>query len=351
MPLNKIHRDPQNARRPEDEKSAEGIEAQVELTKDIKKRGVRSPISLRPHSSIAGEYVINFGHRRFEGAVNAGLKTIPYFVDTTFDSYDQVKENLLHRKPSVWALADFVQRQLNQKHSKSEIAEGLGKANQNLVTELQALVDAPKCLHDVYETGIKSTRTLYDLRRAYDEFPDQIEAWCASGAKITRDTIQALLYELRNAGIPEQSVQKRTRLGPRVARSTITDEIQEVTDRPTAQRSGPVEPDRLARVDESPAACTQPEGQVACQTDPYARLATVGKLRHDVKAVQPADQPEPTRAAVESAGIASGILVEYRGMPARIAPDSPVLILVDGNATPFKVSASDLLFRNVFVRE
>ena len=45
---------------------------------------------------------------------------------------------------------------------------------------------------------MRSPRTLYDLRRAYEDFPEQVDAWCASGVRITRDAIKALVDGLRH---------------------------------------------------------------------------------------------------------------------------------------------------------
>jgi ParB family chromosome partitioning protein len=61
---------------------------QSRLVDDVRQRGVKSPISLRPHPTMPGKWMINDGHRRFRAAQAAGLRTIPYFVDVNFDSYD-----------------------------------------------------------------------------------------------------------------------------------------------------------------------------------------------------------------------------------------------------------------------
>jgi ParB family chromosome partitioning protein len=336
MPLNKIHADPNNSRRPEDENSAEGLEEQAELTRDIKKRGVKSPISLRPHPTIADEFIVNFGHRRLVGAIEAGLATIPYFLDVTFDSYDQVKENLLHRRPSVWALAQFVQRKLDEQQSKSEIAEGLGKSNQNLVTELLALVDAPSCLHQAYESGVKSTRTLYDLRRAYDEFPGEVETWCAVSPKITRTTVQDLVTKLRQGLIStplasSMSEPVGTSDQSAISREGTANMATSAEERnPTA--SGSVVKSELRHDVITPRPETlQSAADDLCEAEKQLPLSVPSKL--------PAASPECPQTARE-------ILVEYKGKTARIAPDAIVKIVVgDDNNIPVDVLVSDLLFK------
>jgi ParB family chromosome partitioning protein len=329
MPLNKIHPDPNNSRRAEDENTPDGIEEQRELTDDIKKRGVKSPISLRPHPTIADEYMINFGHRRFKGASDAGLATIPYFLDVAFDSYDQVKENLLHRKPSIWALAEFVQKKLNiEKQSKRQIAEGLGKTNQNLVTELVALANAPSCLHQAYANGVKSPRTLYDLSRAYEKFPEQVDTWCGSGAKITRDTIQDLLKELRHDEIAANDVTGQAGVSPGLRHDAKNG------DSAVAPEQQPAGDKRQIDLVETPATTT-------------AHQEPTPELRHDVRKATESNAPQTPLASTKNAQAARGIMVQYQGKPARIAPNTTVTIFIDGHDVPLEVPLSEVVFKGV----
>ena len=61
-----------------------------ELADTIRERGVRQPISVRPNLQQSGRWILNFGARRLRAARLAGLTTIPAFIDTTADNYDQV---------------------------------------------------------------------------------------------------------------------------------------------------------------------------------------------------------------------------------------------------------------------
>jgi ParB family chromosome partitioning protein len=198
MSLCDIVADPDNPRLPRHSRTPEEQQKQQELNASVRKRGVKSPISLRPHPTIPGKWMINHGHCRYEAAEEAGLQIIPYFIDLNFDSYDQITENLHRIDLSIWAIAAFIKRRLDAGDTKNQIAEGLGKEGQNYVTEHLALIDAPGCLHQAYANGVQSPRTLYDLRRAYDEFPEQVDFWCASGITITRDAIKALVGGLRH---------------------------------------------------------------------------------------------------------------------------------------------------------
>lgn len=336
MALSKIHPDPDNARRAEDESSAEGLEQQKELTEDIRKRGVKSPVSLRPHPRIAGAYMLNFGHRRYKGALEAGLATIPCFIDVHFDSYDQVKENLLHRKPSIWALAQFVQRKLAEGQSKAAIAEGLGKTNQNLVTELVALVDAPACLHQAYASGVTSTRTLYDLRRAYEDYPEQTERWCATAERITRETIRAFLDHIEETAVP----------GPAAGTSgDVADKCLQKTTQSEALRQGdtPAAP-ALPRATDA----TSPEPPLAMdRRAPESSLAPTKAaplLRHDVNSRQQSNEASAPPEAQMSAPRSESIPVTYKGKTATIAQGTTVSIAIDHDHSILTVPLADLVF-------
>lgn len=336
MPLHKIHFDPDNARRPEDENSPDGLEEQSELTKDIKKRGVKSPISLRPHPTLNGEYMLNYGHRRLKAAIDAGLATIPYFIDVSFDSYDQVKENLLHRKPSIWALAGFIQRRLDEGQTKGEIAEGLGKTNQNLVTELHALVDAPQCLHQAYANGVRSTRTLYDLRRAYDDYPEQTAAWCASGEKITRETIRAVVLQFQIAVPDAPTVDGSIDDGQR----TETEHgMEESMPRRTGTAATPGYADRGASTP-----VVNDNTELSASEKRQQRRHTSPELRHDVKTADRRDEPLALLANAKFPTASHWIDVEYLGKPAKISPDTTVQILLDEDNRVLDVSVAQLTF-------
>ncbi len=374
MPLDKIYPDPENARRKEDEDSEEGIEEQQRLSMDIKKRGVKSPISLRPHPFIADAYVINFGHRRFKGAKEAGLATIPYFLDLSFDSYDQVKENLLHRKPSIWALADFVQRKMDEKQSKREIAEGLGKQGQQFITELIALIDAPICLHRAYASGVTSPRTLYDLRRAYDDFPEQIDTWCNSGARISRETIQERLNNLRRDVILHPRPTSTESEGKVTQSSDKTADVQEspsfderqglVTEQSSAALCGHQAAPQLRRdvirdqevifseseCNVAPPSVHSNAGQASFRLEgshesSKGGLTTASMSHHSGSSETASEAQESACGSAAAMQLATNICLEYRGQSARFDPNAVVTVMVEGQTIPQSVPLSDLFVR------
>lgn len=167
-----------------------------ELAESIRAIGVVQPISVRPDPDSPGRYIINYGERRFLAALIAGLLSIPVFVHKAPDDYTQVAENLHHADLSPMEIAVFIKRRLDIGEKKYEIAAKLGYKN-GYVTEHLALLEAPPCVEKAYANGATSARTLYDLRRLHDEFPEEVDAWCSSGVEVTRDTVAALAQKFR----------------------------------------------------------------------------------------------------------------------------------------------------------
>lgn len=360
MPLTKIVRDPENLRLPLYLRTPDEQQQQAELNENVRQRGVKSPISLRPHPSEPDTWVINHGHCRYDAAQAAGFATIPYFVDPNFDSYDQIAENLHRSDLSIWAIASFIKRKLDEGQSKTEIAQRLGKDGLNYVTEHLALVDAPGCVHQAYAGAVRSPRTLYDLRRAHDEFPEQVDVWCQGGARITRDAIKQLLDGLRHdvigpgssPGVHLRSVQSES------------DGAARIHDRPgdgisSKPASGAAETDGLRHdvIDSLPQAVEPKPEQVDGERRSTVPASTGGGLRHDVmlrRAPAPADSRqvrkheaggdhEPANDVASQASTGDqGIPVRYKGRNATVASDCKVVIVVDGERT--EVRLADLEF-------
>jgi ParB family chromosome partitioning protein len=170
-----------------------------ELSETIRGRGVRQPISVRPDLLQAGRWVLNFGARRLRASKLAGLETIPAFIDTTADSYDQVIENEQREGLKPLELALFVQKRLALGDKQADIAKNLGKSRQ-WVTLATALIEAPDWLLQAYREGrCRGMNELYELRRLHGEHAGAVEAWVTEQGPITRDRITALRAELASA--------------------------------------------------------------------------------------------------------------------------------------------------------
>ncbi|WP_296948427.1 ParB/RepB/Spo0J family partition protein [uncultured Massilia sp.] len=191
VPLDAIDRDAGQPRQHFDEAALQ------ELAESIRAEGVVQPISVKPDPAAPGRYIINYGERRFRAALIAGLRAIPAFVHRTPDSYTQVTENLHRADLSPMEMALFIRRRMDAGETRSAIAARLGYGK-SYVTEHLALLESPACVEKAYANGVASARTLYDLRRLHDEFPEQVDAWCASGIEVTREAIFELGQRVRH---------------------------------------------------------------------------------------------------------------------------------------------------------
>jgi ParB family chromosome partitioning protein len=172
-------------------------EAMQEMTDSIRARGIKTPVSVRTHPAKPGKWMLNYGARRYRGSVAAGRESIPAFVDESHDDYDQVIENIQRDDLKPMELALFIKKRLDAGDQKKAIAKNLGKDGA-IITQHLALIDPPACIEDAYSNRkCVSPKTLYELRGLHDKFPEQVEAWCADAAEITRKMVSELADELK----------------------------------------------------------------------------------------------------------------------------------------------------------
>lgn len=172
-------------------------EAMQEMTDSIRARGVKTPVSVRPHPAKPGKWMLNYGARRYRGSLAAGRESIPAFVDESHDDYDQVIENIQRDDLKPMELAFFIKKRLDAGDQKKAIAKNLGKDGA-IITQHLALIDPPACIEDAYSNGkCVSPKTLYELRGLHDKFPEQVEAWCADAPEITRKMVAELADVLK----------------------------------------------------------------------------------------------------------------------------------------------------------
>ena len=213
LPIGAIDEDREQPRR---EFDAHALQA---LADTIRERGVRQPISVRPHLQQSARWILNFGARRLRASKLAGLTEIPAFIDTTADSYDQVIENEQRAALKPLELALFVQKRLALGDSQAEIARRLGKSRQ-WVTLATALIDAPDWLVDLYrQQRCNGMTELYELRRLHGEHPQVVQAWANEQSAITRERLMALRAELV----------REVRDGPDLALSAATERMAGLT--------------------------------------------------------------------------------------------------------------------------
>jgi ParB family chromosome partitioning protein len=232
LPVHAIDEDPDQPRREFD------AEALQQLADTIAQRGVRQPVSVRPHPRERGRWMLNFGARRLRASKLAGKTEVPAFVDPMADTYDQVIENEQRESLKSLELALFVQRQMRKGDSQAEIARRLGKTR-GYVTFLCALIDAPDWLLDLYRSNrCRGITELYELRKLHEASPESVERWLAAQNHVGRTEVLALKDELRQLdSTPPQHTPVSPTSTPEplsdLARSTAVPAVASVT------RTGP----------------------------------------------------------------------------------------------------------------
>lgn len=197
-----------------------------ELADTIRDRGVRQPISVRPNLQASGRWLLNFGARRLRASRLAGLETIPAFIDTTADSYDQVIENEHREGLKPLELALFIQKRLALGDKQADIAKHLGKSRQ-WVTLATALIEPPDWLLDLYRQGrCRGIMELYELRRLHGEHPQHIETWVAGRESITRDAVAVMKAELTGAAIAPSDAAPMEPTGSGIAGPAATSSVE-----------------------------------------------------------------------------------------------------------------------------
>lgn len=199
IPRSKIHPDPNNARKVFDSEEIQNLAASMQATNAItgKPRGVKVPLSVRPHPELAGEYILNAGARRMAAAEIAGIELLPCFVDAEADEYDNAVDNIQRVGLSAMEMAAFIKSRIDLGDKKGEVAKRLGKPG-SFVTEHMSFFDMADCIRDLYDSGlVTSMQALYILHRAYEKHPDEIEALCAKGEPLTTSEVRSFVDSLK----------------------------------------------------------------------------------------------------------------------------------------------------------
>lgn len=157
-----------------------------ELAESIKERGVKSPISVRPHPTEPGKYIINHGARRYRASLLANKDTIPAFIDDNYDLYDQATENIQRENLTAREIAMLVDRAIKKGLSKSEIAKRLGKSNA-YVSQYAGLNNLAEPVAALLNQGICEDVTLLaNLNTQYKKTPEVIEEWISQQDEFSR---------------------------------------------------------------------------------------------------------------------------------------------------------------------
>lgn len=161
----------------------------AELADSIRQHGVLQAISVRPHPSSTGRYVVNFGERRVRASRLAQRLTIPAVIEPQGDPYTQVIENLQREDLSPLDLARFIARREQDGESRATIARKLGKPR-SFISEIASLGEAP--VRALCETGrCSDVRTLYTLARACRDNARGVATLLSDSGPITRERAEA----------------------------------------------------------------------------------------------------------------------------------------------------------------
>jgi ParB family chromosome partitioning protein len=185
--LDLIDEDPEQPRR------SFNKERLKELTDSIKKRGVKSPISLRP-SEQEGRYIINYGARRFRASKLAGKQAIPAFIDPDHVSADQIVENLLREDLAPVEIARWIGKMLESGMKKAEIAAAIGKSP-SYITQHAALLALPEPVAEVFDKGrCQDVTAINELAGLYERDREAVNEWLSEeeNHEITRSNLKML---------------------------------------------------------------------------------------------------------------------------------------------------------------
>jgi len=187
--LDLIDEDPNQPRTESNEGfSKESLE---ELSKTIKERGVKSPISIR--SGDDGRYTINHGARRYRASKLAGKNEIPSFLDNDYISSDQVVENLQRHDLTPLEMANSIQRELLKGKKKGQVAKEFGKSGA-FITQHLALLKLPDSIQKVFNNGrVNDVTVINELVTAYKENPEEVNIWLKDDTQdLTRNSVKLL---------------------------------------------------------------------------------------------------------------------------------------------------------------
>lgn len=181
VPLSKIHKDPDNARKNLDPDKLKELADSMQAVNPAtgKPRGNKNPVSLKPHPDIPGEYILNGGERRCGAAELAGLSEVLAFIDADADDFDNAVDNIQREPLSPLEMAIFIRGRIDKGDKKNAIATRLGKSA-SFVSDHIIFFDMADSIRDLYDSGrVVSMQAMALLHRAHKKNPEEVEAFCA----------------------------------------------------------------------------------------------------------------------------------------------------------------------------
>ncbi|MFP3709691.1 ParB/RepB/Spo0J family partition protein [Paraburkholderia sp. SIMBA_009] len=200
------------------------VEPMQRLAAQIKKRRVKTPISVHPVSAeevaahfetrglpfyyesrglsapadFEGFYQINHGERRYRGSVMAGNKdAIPAVIDNEHDGIDALVENIQRADLDPLDIARGIDEKVKEGMSKKSIAEEIGMSPSYVSNHLRLLKLPEPVAAMIREGKSQDVTALLALGSAYEEFPEEIAAFCEEAEEITQAQVRKYIAELK----------------------------------------------------------------------------------------------------------------------------------------------------------
>lgn len=245
--LDKLEPDPEQPRKTHDPERA------AELAESIRSQGVLSPLLV---TQIPGtdRYRIVYGERRYHGAQEAGLQSVPCIVREQLDPLQtlliQLTENLQREEPRPLEVAASIARLEKEFDlSRSEIARRLG-CSPSWITNLLALLSATGPAREALDEGLVRDP---ETTRLFRQLPQTEQ--------------EALLEEARSTSVPirRSAVQHRLTLVPRA------DSEIDQTDPDSSSPTLVVTDGAPTRADFQPPVVSNPEPRPGSEKEPRRR--------------------------------------------------------------------------------
>lgn len=193
------------------------------LAASIKARRVKSPISVKPVSAeivaaffeskglpfyyeqnglsapddLDGFYQINHGERRYRGSVMAGKETIPTVIDEDHDGIDALVENIQRADLDPLDIAHGIEKKVKEGMKKADIAREIGFSASYVSNHLRLLKLPEPVAAMVREGKSQDVTALLALGSAYEEFPEEIAAFCEEAEEVTQAQVRKYIAELK----------------------------------------------------------------------------------------------------------------------------------------------------------
>lgn len=234
VPLTKIHKDPDNARKNLDTEKLKELADSMQAINPAtgKPRGNKNPVSLRPHPKLSGEYILNAGERRCGAAELAGLSEVLAFIDSDADEFDNAVDNIQREPLSPLEMATFIRGRIDKGDKKSSIATRLGKSA-SFVSDHIIFFDMADSIRDLYDSGrVVSMQAMALLHRAHKKNPEEVEDFCsATHDELTTAEVRAFCDSLKEPANNPEHDQEDTAIEQDAAQSWAQGNSEKETDR------------------------------------------------------------------------------------------------------------------------